>query len=202
MFFSFRFWFCCLFELWRPWWSQKNGEKPSSISILKSSSGTGTSSHKKFTKYFSTSFMDVWKDTCPNNRCSIILLVKSDHSRHKELKIWVLTDGNFLVINKNMSNIALSVQKGFRDLIIWKDKTFQNDKIKARLLDIYGRIIGRKSSIAVMCIHGSSRNPQVDLEAWLPFPFRCQKLLQKRMTEMTFFPERSRELWWSEHLVH
>ena len=85
--------------------NRKNGAKSSPTSILKNSSGTGTISHKKSTKHFSPSFipeyiLDVWKDTRPNNRCSITFLVESGRNRHKELKIRVSTDGNFLVINK------------------------------------------------------------------------------------------------------
>ncbi len=88
---------------------KKNGARSSPTSILRNSSSTGTSK----TKHFSSSFipeyiLDVWKDTRPNNRCSITFLVESGHNKHKELKIRVLTDGNFLIINKKMSNIALS----------------------------------------------------------------------------------------------
>ena len=79
-----------------------------------------------------------------------------------------------------MSNIALSAYIGIKDLIIQKDKSFQSDQIKARLLDNHGRIIGIKSSVAVMCNRSASRNPQVDLEARLPLPLKCRKTFAKK----------------------
>ena len=99
----------------------------------------------------------------------------------------LLTRNKIRVINKKMSNITLSAQKGTKELIIQKYKTFQNNRIKARLLDNHRKIIGRKSSVVVMCNCDSSRNPQVDLEARLPLPFKCRKNLQKKMMEMNFF---------------
>ena len=90
-----------------------------------------------------------------------------------------------------MSNITLSAQIGINDLILWKDKTFQNNKIKAKLLDNHSRIIGRKSSVETICNRDVSRQPQVDLEARIPRPFRCCKILQKGMMEMSLFLEKS-----------
>ena len=93
-----------------------------------------------------------------------------------------------------MSNIALSSQKGIKELIIRKDKTFQNDKIKARLLDNHRRIIGRKSSVVVMCNRDSSRNPQVDLEARLPLPFKCRKNFVEKDDREELFSEKNCEV--------
>ncbi len=186
---------------------KKNGARSSPTSILRNSTSTGSSKTKHFSPSFIPEYvLDVWKDTRPNNRCSITFLVESGHNKHKELKIRVSTDGNFLVINKKMSSIALSAQKGIKDLIIRKDKTFQNNT-QARLLDNHGRIIGRKSSVAVMCNRDSSRNPQVDLEARLPLPFKCRKTFaEKEDGDDLFFGKKfvkfdDQSIWCTCHLI-
>ena len=160
--------------------ARKGGSGKSPTSILRNSPKKSAS-----TKHYSSTFtpeyiLDTWKDSRPNNRCSISFLIESGHNRHKDLKVRVSTDGNFLVISKKMSNIALSAQIGIKDLILRKDKTFQNDKIKAKLLDNHSRIIGRKSSVATICNRNVSRQPQVDLEARIPLPFRCRKTFSKK----------------------
>ena len=158
----------------------RKGSRSSPTSILRNSTSKKNSSTKHFSATFVPEYiLDTWKDSRPNNRCSISFLIESGYNRHKDLKIRISTDGNYLVISKKMSNIALSAQKGIKELILRKDKTFQNDKIKARLLDNHGRIIGRKSSVAVICNRNISRNPQIDLEARIPLPFRCRKTFAK-----------------------
>lgn len=161
--------------------AKKGVNMSSPTSILRSKS----TSSRKLTKHFSPTFipeyiLDTWKDTRPNNRCSISFLIDSGYNRHKELKIRISTDGNFLVISKKMSNIALSAQKGIKDLILRKDKSFQNGSSNAKLLDNHGRIIGRKSSVAVICNRDMSRQPQVDLEARIPLPFKCRSTFAKK----------------------
>ena len=158
----------------------RKGSRSSPTSILRNSTSKKSSSTKHFSATFVPEYiLDTWKDSRPNNRCSISFLIESGYNRHKDLKIRISTDGNYLVISKKMSNIALSAQKGIKELILRKDKTFQNDKIKARLLDNHGRIIGRKSSVAVICNRNISRNPQIDLEVRIPLPFRCRKTFAK-----------------------
>ena len=134
-------------------------------------------------------------------------MTKMPVSYHKDLKIRISTDGNYLVISKKMSNIALSAQKGIKELILRKDKTFQNDKIKARLLDNHGRIIGRKSCVEVICNRNISRNPQVDLDARIPLPFRCRKTFAKSddgdelFFENKFVKFDDQSIWCTCHLI-
>ena len=158
-------------------------------SILKSSgtdptnlfSRGGKPLKRLYSKVFIPEYiLGVWTDCVPNDRCSISFLVESGTNKYKELNVRISTDGCSLVITKKMSDIALSAKKGIKDIIVRKDKSFSTDRTKASLLDNHGKITGRKTTVAQICKREVSRHPEVELEAWLPRPFKYRKTFSKK----------------------
>ena len=161
----------------------KNKRSPAS-SILRKT-GAMSPRHKNIKKHYSPTFipeyiMDTWTDSVPNNRCSIVFLVESGADKHKELDVRISTDGLSLVITNKMSEVALNPTLGIKSNIIRKDRSFELDKVKASLLDNHGRVTGRKATIAHICNREVSRDPQINLTARLPLPFKCRKTFARK----------------------
>ena len=118
--------------------------------------------------------LDTWKDQIPNNRCTIQFRLPSGRDAATETKVRVSTNGMFLVLTRQMSDIALNATKGVISTIRKRNPSINlKDKVQKELFNNHSRIIGRRSTVSNIC-HRDISSPNVPLESRIPLPFKCR----------------------------